>query len=637
MSWRLAGLLVVAATLLATAAIWAPGALLYMDVPCHLAEVHALATEILPGQRWLHGWSDIANAGGDVGGLNAPLPWSALALLTWAGLPLAVGFRLFTVGSVALCGLGAMALGRRLGLGVGAAALAGVLVAVAPLDTLGIGGALGGMWPYRLANGLLLVGLARLDLERPRLGPSALWLAAVLLCHAYAGVVAAGVLALVMGEQVLRRHWTMLGVSAVNAALAALISLPWWLPQVRGGAAAVQEITHLRPLAALAMLLLPLRPHDLLTGARPALLGGVWSLGGAVVGVVGLAGAAWRLSRGARPSPWALRLAGALGVLLALALLGGFGLLGPNPWRHLAQGRVALALVVAAGLEPWLAGRARGWALGLALAGLTAVAGYHTLPCGWRVEDRAAVGALEATWADLAAAAPQGRVYHQETFLDPTWRGPLAWSHVGPMLSVEHGLPTLGSWYGVTPVPTVPFTADQGVGLMGTRQAAVLAEPDWLYARFRRFGVGATVTVEPALEAALGADVRYRRVGGRAPFAAFVLREAPLGPLGVADPAALVTLADRGATALSARIEVAGPADFVLRQAWDPGWSATLDGAPLALAAGPDDGLITGRLPGSGELALHWRPRSRPWAPLGLAALGVALALGGRSRRGESA
>jgi hypothetical protein len=193
------------------------------------------------------------------------------------------------------------------------------------------------------------------------------------------------------------------------------------------------------------------------------------------------------------------------------------------------------------------------------------------------------------------------------------------------MLTVHHGLPTLGSWYGVTPVPTVPFTSDQGVALMGTLQEVVLADPDWLFARFRRFGVGAVVTVEPALDAFLGADPRYRRVARHEPFSAFLLSDPPLGPLGVADPGARVDVEAVDDTTLTAGVALPGPAPFVLRQAWDPGWSATFDGAPLPLAPGPEDGLVSGTLPGPGRLALRWRPRSRPWAPLGL--LGLALAI----------
>lgn len=628
MSPRQAALLVVAAALLATAPAWAPGALLYMDNPCHLAELQALATRVLPEQRWFHGWADVANAGGDVGGLNAPLPWTLLALATWAGLPLAVGYRLAMVAAAAAAGLGTLALGRRLGLAPTAAALAGVLVAVLPLDTLGIGGGLAGMWPYRLANGLLWFGLARLDGDRPRTGPWSLWLAAVLLCHPYAGVVAAGWTTLLLAEHLLGRRWRpALGLAAAGA-LGAAIAAPWWVPQVLSGGLGVREITHLSVPGAAALLTLPVEPHDVLTGRPWTLLGGPPSVPIAALLALGLVAA---VARGARAwaSPLARRLLVALALLLALACAGGFGLLGPNPWRHLAQGRAALCLAAAAGLAPWLGGRGRAALFTLGLAAWSALVTARDLPTGRTAH--AQIAALEATWRDLAAASPAGRVYHQETFQDPAWAGPLAWSHVGPLLTVRHGLPTLGSWYGVTPVPTVPFTTDQGIGLMGTLQDVVLADPDWLYARFRRFGVGAVVTVEPALAAFLAADQRYRLVAAHAPFSAFALLEPPLGPLGVADRAARVQVEAVGPARIIATVALTGTAPFVVRQAWDPGWSATLDGVPLPLAAGSDDGLVTGTLPGAGRLVVDWRPRSRPWAPLGLAALLAALILARRA------
>jgi hypothetical protein len=629
MTTRQALLTVAVAALLATAMAWDSSALWYLDNPCHLLDLQQLGTRVLPEQGWFHGWSTMANAGADVGGVNAPLPWFGLALLVAAGLPAGLVYRLAMVGAVLVHALGAFAVGRRLGLGLPAATMAGVLVAVLPVDLVGIAGGLAGMWPYRLANGLLYLGLARWRPERVPVGTTALWLAAVLLCHAYTGVVAAGIMALLGASLARQRSWLSLSRLAGAGAIALLLACPYWLPQLTGGRAAVVEVTRLDPLGSLSLLMLPIRPHDLLTGQPWTTLGHHLSWLPTVALVLG-----WHLAiqRFRKERPTVDPLAGWLGlgllVLLVLVLLGGLGILGPNPWRHIAHGRAALAIVAAAGLAPLLTAS---WARRAAVAALALVglqAGLNELPNPvTHAEVRQAIPALRATWGDLAASQHHGRIYHQETFLDPTWSGPLAWSHTGAMLGVERDLPVLGSWYGVSPVPTVPHTMDQGVALMGAYQDVVLADPDWLHARFRRFGVGGVVTVEPALAAALAAQPeRYSQVSDQPPFAAFVLTQGPLPLVGLAAPTARAALSVAEPTEVIATISADGPVDFVLRQAWDPGWSASLDGAPLAVSAGPDDGLITGTLPGPGTLELRWRPRSKPLAPIGL--LGLLLALG---------
>jgi hypothetical protein len=533
------------------------------------------------------------------------------------------------VGATLVCALGAYAISRRLGLDRPAATLAGVLIAVLPIDLVGIAGGLAGMWPYRLANGLLWLGLARWRPDRVRVGATALWLAAVVLCHAYSGVVAAGLLALLGLNLGWRRSWPSVSRLAAAGALGLLIASPYWIPQLTGGRQALAEITQLGPTGTFSLLLLPVRPHDLLTGQPWTILGHHLSWLPTVAIILG-AGAAiqrwWRL----RPTiePLAAWLGLGIAALLALVMLGGLGALGPNPWRHLAHGRVALVLVAAAGLTPLL--RAA-WARRAVLAALTLaglLAGLNELPNATLHADlRQDIPALRRTWAELAAAGPRGRVYHQETFLDPAWTGPLAWSHSGAMAGVEQGLPVLGSWYGVSPVPTVPHTMDQGVALMGAQQQVVLEQPAWLHARFQRFGVGGVVTVEPELAAFLAAQPgAYRQVSAQQPFAAFVLTTPPLAPIGLASPSASAAIKAQETTRLAAEITTSGPVDFVLRQAWDPGWSATLDGQPLPLQAGHEDGLATGTLPESGLLELQWKPRSKPLAPIGL--LGLLLAVG---------
>lgn len=629
MTTRQALLTVAVVALLATAMAWDSTALWYLDNPCHLLDLQQLGTRVLPEQAWFHGWSTMANAGGDVGGVNAPLPWFGLALLVAAGLPAGLVYRMAMVGAVLLHAVGAWALGRRLGLGREAATLAAVLIAVLPVDLVGIAGGLAGMWPYRLANGLLYLGLSRWRPDRVPVGITALGLAAVLLCHAYTGVVAAGLTALLGFSLARRGHWASLARLVGAGAIALLVTCPYWLPQLTGGSAAAAEITRLDAAGALALLMLPIRPHDLLAGQPWTVLGHHLSWLPSVALLLG-----WQLAiqRFRKERPAMDPLAGWLGLavvgLLALVLVGGLGVLGPNPWRHIAHGRAALAIVAAAGLAPLLAAP---WAHRAAVAALALVglqAGLNELPNPvTHPEIRWAIPALRATWGDLAASQQHGRTYHQETFLDPTWSGPLAWSHAGAMLGFEHEQPVLGSWYGVSPVSTVPHTMDQGVALMGAYQDVVLTDPAWLIARFRRFGVGSVVTVEPALAAALAAQPgTYRQVSDHPPFAAFVIHTDPLPLVGLASPRARAELSTVEPTEVVAAITTSGPVDFVLRQAWDPGWSASFDGQPLLIAAGPDDGLITGTLPAAGTLELRWRPRSKPLAPVGL--LGLLLAVG---------
>jgi len=577
------------AAVVAVAPAALPGGELYLDNAPHLVELKLLAEQVLPRTLWFTGWADGPLAGFAVGELNAPLAWTPVALLVALGVPIVPIYALAVLASNVVLGLGMLRLARRV---LPAGALVAALLAVsAPADLYGIGGATGGMWPFRLACGL---GLWWWSGARGAVR-DAIWLSVVLLTHTYAGVMAFCYL-LIANR---RRALLPIGV-------AALVTAAFWGPIAFGGL--TEGLRAPYPWSPMEVGLLHLVPVDVFAwqlGAL-ALLGGYWSLGWAVVVVVA---AGWALSRSLPPLVPSIALAA-----VALVLLVHLGLLGPNPWRYLVAFRLGLCLLAA----PWVP------------RALAALLPLLALAVGWQETTRC-VGssapvcdALESTWAALDARSPQGLVFHQDPFWKPDAPGALAQGHVGAMISVVTDLPVIGSWYGVTPIATVAPTASDVRVMFGREEGAMLADPEGLYARFRRLGVGSVVSVTAAFADFLDADPRYERVSRTGPLGAWTLVDAPQGAVGAARGA--VTVVSSRAGALEADVP-AGP--LRIRRSHHPWWTASLDGAPLELERS-ELGLMVAHAPGAGRLALAWTPRARGFRWLSLVGL---LVLFGAYRR----
>lgn len=613
-----------------------PGAEYYLDNAPHVLEVALLANEILPAERWFMGWTDGANTGMALGQLNAPLAWVPLALLVKLGLPVAGLTRLMGVVGNVVFALGAWRLARCLLADRRAALLAAALAATSPIDLWGVGGALGGMWPYRLANGVLLLGLAAAPARRTA-GTVGLWLATLLMLHTFTGQAAFYFGALAGLYALWTRDWRAAAHLAGGAALALLATAVFWLPLLDPKLRGFVTMWRTAPWEMLALLTVPVEVYGVRMRDELVVLGG--GLGWLHATVL-LGGAALGLLRARLADPVRTRLLGAAVVLLAILVVlmhnTGLDLMGPNPWRHLAHWRVALAIAAGAGLVTLLPRSPALPALvGLLLALLSATIGHQQVPHRLRADASAALSALEATWSELLAQGPVGRVYQVDTFRSPSAPAVLGWSHPGGVPAARHDVDLVGSWYGVTPVPSVYGAASEAGILLGEGRQAVTADPGlapWLAHRLRLYGVDAVVTVDVEMGAALDADPTFTLVSQHLPFAAFRLADSGFERLGARPPAQVEELElERGRA--SATLTGDGPIAFRLRESHHPWWEASLDGQPVALAEDPSSGLIVGEAPGPGSLVLTWRDRGRRWWPLsalGLSLLGAALA---RARR----
>ncbi|MCB9795232.1 MAG: hypothetical protein H6741_21225 [Alphaproteobacteria bacterium] len=605
-------LLLSAVALLATLPALSPAVAWYMDNAPHLLEVALLARDALPAGNF-YAWSDGANAGMVVGQHNAPLAWMPLAAAAWAGLPTQALYQLAILASNLVFALGTWRLGLRLLGDARAALLAALLAAVAVPDLLGVAGALGGMWPYRLANGLFLLGLSVAP-ERRGFGLSVAWGVATVLGHTFTAVVGLGVMAL---EALV---WAARGQRAValrqGLALGSALALTafFWGPLLDPALRQVEGFWAMGPVDTLALLLTPLSIMDwVMHGELVPIAGpGAWAfhalaLPGAALGL-------WRWQRealGDAALAWLL-LAGVAALILAVAVLHSvlhFGLLGPNPWRHYAWWRTLLALLAGYGLAPWLGALSRAAPLGLGLAALAAGLGVRELEV-FRDADRQG---LSEAWVAAEAQLPPGRIYHQDSFRRPGAPESLRWSHPGGLLGVRTGRPVLGSWYAVFPLPTLLSTISETQLLFGVPEDQLPPGAEWLHGRLRLYGAAGVISVEPGLAARLSGDPRFEARAALGPYTVFALREPPLPVVGVRPTeGTLLGVDDRGAL-VRARLGGEGPKTLRVRKTWHPWWQARLDGAPVPVSLDADSGLMLVALSGPGELELRWEDRGRRW------------------------
>ena len=621
-------------TLLALCAVLAvapgllPGGALYMDNAPHLAELHLLATEILPGDGWFTGWSDRVLAGSAVGQVNAPLAWTLLAGLVALGLPAWPLYAAATAFANVAFALGTWRLGRRL-LSPPAAALAAALAACLVGDLWGVAGAAGGMWPFRLANGLLLAGIARTGRRRGAAAWAG-WTALLVLTHTYTALVGLAWV-LVEAGAALRGGARGRAAAAVGGAgLGLLIAAPFWLPlALEPALRGFPTTSEQGPAALLLSMVAPVDMGSLELFGDVALLEGVWGGAGAAAMVLGLA-LAWG-GRAALTDPRALaRVMAPLAALLVLVLgveAAGAGMLGPNAWRFLAFPRIGLCLLAGAGLARLLRPAPARWALAGLLAAASGAAGLQQIPASRGVHPD-----LQAAWADLPASP--GRVYHDDPAFTVEAAVPHRRGHPGALLHRETGHPMVGSWYGVTPARAHAWTRSEAHLQVGLDQDGALARPDLLGRHLQRFGVGAVVSASPALTRALTEAGIARPLGEHGAFSALALTAPPAPPLHAADVPAAISNLRVGRGHAQADIGADGPVTLRLAQGWHPWWGASLDGEPVPLREEPRTGLVLIALPRGGSLDVRWRDPTRWTAGLTLLGLLAAAGLALRARRG---
>lgn len=630
--WREGALLALLAAL-ATLPALMPGAEAYFDNAPHLVETVALASALGEAQ-WFTAWSDLAVGGFAVHQLNAPLLWTPLAAAVALGAPAVPTYLLCIPLSNVLFALGAWRFARRLLSSPSASWLGAALAACWPTELWGIGGAASGMWPWRLGIGLLLAGLARND-ARPAVWRDAVWLAGATLAHTFCGVAGFGWTLWRIAWDLGHRDRRAAGARAAGAALALGLTAFFWMPLIDGR---VREFIIITPwdldwvLAQMFTAANSYPPSEVLEAPW---IGGPW--GAAIVGLTWVGVALFARGRGlVADRGLALRAGVALAVLSLVAgscmILEVNAILGPVPWRYFAFLHLALAMSGGAGLMSVLPelGRAP---LAATLAALAALGGLHEGVA--RTGERATLDAeLVEVWDALAELSPPGRIYHEDPAADPEAPEALRDTHIGLLMTLRHGYPTLGSWYGVTAITLHGWTGSEHTYVMGAKWSDLREHPDWFYQRCRMYGVGAVVTVTPRLRAYLAQDPRFTQVAERGAFGAFLVSDPVTTPLAIPPESGQLTLLESGRDRYVADVELSAPsAALRLRVGWHPWWQATLDGEPVPLQPGPTSGLVEGTLTRSGRLEMRWVNRTfgGGWVSLGaLLILGVGL---GRARQ----
>ena len=310
---------------------------------------------------------------------------------------------------------------------------------------------------------------------------------------------------------------------------------------------------------------------------------------------------------------------------------------GPNPWRHLTTVRTVLAGFAGYGLHRWLENRRR-W-LDVAFVGVAvamAGSGVRAMPLRVKPVTNAQIDELMATWADLDAAAPQGRVYHEATSTRELGPLTLEFSEIGALIATEHGIPMVGTWYTISNVATEPFLRSTRGLLFGRDADVYYKSPKLFLARVEDYRVGSFITVEPRLQAFLARFTEFRQVGGHGPFAAFVLTTPAPGPVDCPDDLGCTDVGESlGRIQATVTGTVSEERELALRVTWHPWWSATLDGQPIPIRRELRAARLMVMLPpgtGARSLVVQWEDPTRWTAWVGLAGLLlVALAW----RRGE--
>lgn len=648
----------------ALVAVWPalhPATRFYLDNPSHLTEVAALAQEILPEERWFTGWTVRANAGFAVNQVNAPLLWALVAMLERVGLPRDGVYIAGAALANVIYALGAARLAERLTQDRWTAFLAAAVSAACPNDLYGFAGAVGGMWPHRLANGLVLLGLASRRRDPLSVG---VWLALTLWCHTYSGMAAAALVGGGIVESAFRREVGRFGRLVGGAALGALLSCAFWVPLLE---AAVRPDLPGGPRFwsiqdTLVWLFLPMNPMRLSGLFDYLYIGDYWGFPLSLAILFGLGAAVRARPRFADPA-----LAARLGVFLLLLFLAiaavvpltRISAFGPNPWRQLTLLRFGLVLIAAMALAPALPRGPTIAALFL-LAGLTGAAGSAEMGLPFSARARALHADLQVVWSELEELDPPGVLYHQNTNLNPEVDWTFAYAQVGVMPAADAGRPTIGTWYAVTPIVSERHTRSERLLFFGRGYQRYTEDHAALMRRIRAFRVGSLVTIDRRAASLLAQTEGLRQVLARGPFALWAVETPDLEHIQITgieltslpgsasqggdeggdegagpEPQGVMTPSPSGAElrdvswrrgGLSATVDTTGPTGILFRETWHPWWRGTLDGTPIVLREDRATGLVYSVLPGAGRLELEWRDQTR-WTvwPLGFGWLGVGL------------
>jgi len=581
-------LLLIVAAVVGLLPCLSPSIQVYVDNAPHLVEVAGMA-EAWPA---VVSWTDRANAGMALGQLNAPLAWWPLAGLHRAGVPPVPLYVACIFLSNLMFAFGTWKLGERL-IGCDAGWIAAVLATCSVFDLYGIAGAAGGMWPFRLACGLLMYGIG----ARWKGG---LWLAAVMLLHTFTAVAAVLVTAVLAVREPRRMLHLLVGLA---------IAAFWWGPLLDPALRGFAGHWEMNLGDTLSVMLYPGEVfHWRLTGEARA-VGGAPGL--AFVAVAGVGAILALLRPRVEDRVLAIHLGGVVAVFVLVGAvfypLFNFQYFGPNPWRHYLWVRVALAMVAGVGLVA-LPARVKGL-LAVGLAILAAWAGGRELEM-----DPERLDQLEATWELL----PEGRVFHEDTLHKPGAPEDLAGGHAGALLGLDR--PVLGSWYTVSSIATVPYTASEAGIIAGHLYPP---EPESLHRTLRAYGVSSLVSVS-GLELP---STHFEDLGGEGPFRAWRVLGDPQPLVGARDGS--VELGHSTPTGVVATVP-AGP--FRVRRTFHPWWSATLDGELIELGPG-STGLVEGVAPAPGKLEIIWKNQGSSWAWLSLFGLLLAAVLAILTRR----
>lgn len=593
----------------------------YLDNAAHLLELHVLAEQVVPMDHWYAGWTDLAEAGTPVGLLNAPLCWLAIAGLSRLGLPLVGLYQFATVSANVVLGLAAARLAGRLSRAPGAALWGGLLAAGMVTEVWGVGGATGGMWPYRLGLAGLL-GVVGAHQRAPRAGTVAVAVALLWLIHTFTGLLVVAWYALEGARHALRREWDALGRIVLGGVVGVATAGFFLYPIVTSDIGRFPNI-QLLPWDLWQVALLAVTsadPYWLPSGNLRWLGGGAGAVAfvlawiGVLLGAVG-----WRRSRGGPQLGPGEDLppgrVATLGVFVAaVAVVAGgshlFGsiTLGPVPWRYFAVVHLALAIAGGIGMAQVLGSaraRAVGWIAAGAVGFAGAAVGLTQVPAR-EGEARAAWDAMEAAWADAAGLAGGSRIYIDDPMQDKDAPPALAWTHPGPLLTLATGLPTLGSWYGIVNGPTHEKTFSESGFLLGLTRSQVYDHPEQVSLGLRVFGVGVVVAFSEPLRFVLDGQPGWEAVSFHGPFVVYRATEPVLPLLASPDAETTVVLTGTARNRFEASVVTAAPTRVRLRQTWHPWWRASLDGQPLPLGEPDDFGFVDVVVPRSGSLVLAW-------------------------------
>ncbi|MBM4365264.1 MAG: hypothetical protein FJ102_03550 [Deltaproteobacteria bacterium] len=590
----------------------------YLDNAAHVLEAQALGNA-----EGLFAFSERAELGIPVGQVSAPLPWALLGLAGRLGTDLVAGNAMAIVLANVLFAVAVSRLALRLYARDDVAWMAGALAASVATDTYGIGGSAGGMWPYRVANALVIFAFAR----GPGIG-SALLLGGAFWFHtlsATVGGVALGVQAVGAAARNRRVPWvhvaTGIGALAVGAGV--------WVPLLDP---ALHDFGGAHPYRwgeVVLALGFPVSPFAFPRGS--VLLGGALS-----VTVWAVATLLVLVPRRVEDRSLALDGLAVLALLEICVLspsIGGPSPLGPVPFRLHAFLHVALAIRAAAALRTLSErvsarvppdGNSSSRQVMLRGAGIvmltffpwlqavsTGLAGLREMPAAEHPE-------LEAAYRAAVAEAGAGRVYVHDTFVNEGAPAELYWSHPGGLLAARHGGDILGSWYGISPSPVTRVSRSEDHFFAGLSRRKPREDfHEELLDRFDAWGVTALLTWDPQVVGWLEAARGFSIVSRHGPWT--VLSRA------VSFPPVTVRAGRAEVVSSEGALDVAAPGPYELRarKAANAWW------AGAELRAEKATGLLVAS--GAGPAVLRVEDRARSWRWISVGAL-VVLGLFALSR-----